>query len=251
MKKIFKVTNWDTSNFSSANVLNKTHWMVKALDTCFGYLGIGNYSLSYSTTSTIILTTDDYGQFTINKPSSDNSTPYIFYVNSDTKELFGCCSLASPFTFDIQSAHFGISVANAMRGSWVSSSTNSISRAGGYFGLKFKQSEGIIGSTSGTIAYNYSSAAVNTITNANCPLLSMDGAYAQPLIATQIRYSRAPIIEQAGTIYNIWRGEMFESIFNCEKYFLGALKTADNTKFVYDGYLFIVDNASDIGVIDT
>jgi hypothetical protein len=259
MKKIFKVLNWDTSSFTTDNVENKTHWLIKALDEVLTYLDIGEFSFTYSSTNIVILETTNYGTFTIEKPGYSNGSAYVFYVNTEDKELFGCASSLVVATYDSTT----LSSSNQDQGLVIrgtvkprsATTTFASSMYGGYLALKFIGNE-IIGTSSSYLISNFSTSNMGISWNSIGVILPFrNQCLASPLTPVNIKCHKAPIYRKFSNTVNDsnckWYGEYFNGIYVTDSYYVGALRTNDGKKFVYNGYIFDVNDATDIGIITT
>lgn len=257
MKKIFKVTNWGDVAFTSANVLDRSHWLVKALHAAVVALDIGNYSITYGDQHSIVLTTDNYGVITLYRPGGnafrDTTQPYIVYVDSEKKELLTCSQ--DGIARESVSVFGPASLYNCARGLVVGSGTAaSITQAvsnGGFLRLKFKDGGIVGGSTASTERYLTSSQYRNMAQIAS-PFYENAGVLPSPIGQNvSINYHRLANASYGAYGLEGWDGSFFESIFLCDKYYVGALASADNKKFIFNGLLFLVDDATDIGIIET
>ena len=255
MKRIIKMSEWNLNAFSSQNVLDESHWMVKGLKRALTLLDIGNFSISYKSGTTITIQTGSYGSFDVERPAQHNNSAYIFYINSDDKELFGCASdtRAASYNSTIASSVAG----NVIRGIRKPSSTNAqVTMYGGYLALKFKNGQ-IIGTATDDIADNFSSSyPIPSWNSIGVVLGDRFESLAAPLTAVSLKYTKAPIYRKFDVYANYvegesarFLGEYFTGINVCDKYYVGALKSSDNKKFIYNGYLFIVDDARDIETV--
>lgn len=254
MKKIFKVTNWGNVAFTSANVLDKSHWFVKALDTALTALEIGTYSITYASAKTIVLTTDNYGGITLHRPQNtgyiDTTQPYIVYVDSEKKELLFCSQDGVARNPVVQ---FGSHVPyNCARGIVSGNTTASFSVSnGGGVRLKFHDGS-IIGGSIENVERYLASTGQRNIAQLASPFHDNAGVLASPVgQSVSIKYHRLANATYDNQGLTGWNGSFFESIFLCDKYYIGALASADNKKFIFNGLLFLVDDATDIGIIET
>ena len=104
MKKIFRVSNWGAVALT-ADTIN-SHWFSSSLKQCIQMLGL-NPTFTY---------VDQY-HFTISIPGFENSykvfycdasavgfkvnnSEFIWYVNTETKEICGCACCQNAITFD-------------------------------------------------------------------------------------------------------------------------------------------------------
>lgn len=257
MKKIYKMSGWNSEAFTEENVLNRTHWMVKALYDMIELMNIGSFSISYISGYVVVIASVNYGQFYIQRPNYSNSTPYIFFVDTDNKELFGCCSTES--VKDLTSSAFTSSnEANGLRGRFIAASGTVYSRlVGGYLGIKFMDGK-IIGTSDKDMTCS-GSGTIQTFDTFACVLGDRKEVIASPINSVELRYTRLPIYERftggttSGIVFdnteNDFNGLFFRNINTTDKMYLGALKSSDNIKIFYGGYLFIVDDANDIGLI--
>lgn len=252
MRKILKLESWNPSeSFTSQNVLDESHWFVKGIKRALTLLDIGNFSLSYASATNIILQTANYGTFSLARPSSGQSGPYLFYVNSEDKELWGGSCLSN--TYDNSSSQSNASLpCNHIRGpirySTSGSNTSPIYISGGVLQLKFENGT-IKGFSNGDRSY-YCIASHLTPSHIGLVLAENYKAESTPLTSVPIKYTKQAIVNRAGSSNDIhFYGEYFRSIYVCDKYYLGALKSSDNTKFIFDGYLFLVDDARDIETV--
>lgn len=249
MRKIIKITTWNPNeSFTSANVLDESHWFVKGLKRALTLLDIGNFSISYTSSTTITLQTGFYGSIVLQRPTSGHSDPYIFYVNSVDKELWGGSALTQ--TYNTTSGKTPGSSSNFIRGpvrhSTSGSSHGGLNIAGGILQLKFE--DGTIKGCSSSL-YMYYMYGTNYIpSHIGVVLPENYTAQPTPISSVTVKYTRMPIVNKTGEASSImsFEGEYFRSIFLTQQYYLGALKSSDNTKFLYDGYLFLVDDARDI-----
>lgn len=263
MKKIYKMSGWNADVFTEDNVLNRTHWMVKALYEMITLLDIGDFSISYKDASSVTLASVNYGLFEFDHPSLANSTPFIFYVDSDNKEMFACCSadaVVDYTTGTITTSKSG--TMNGLRGRFpMFSSTNVLcSCSGGYHGIKFTDGK-IIGCSDKYAGMYAEKGILDTFDITGCVLGFRKEVLAAPVDSVEIRYTRLPIYEKfmtfpfvsssssVATQGNDFNGLFFRNINTTDKMYLGALKSSDNIKIFYGGYLFIVDDANDIGLI--
>lgn len=259
MKKIFKVTNWGDVAFTSDNVSNKTHWLIKALDVALTALDIGEYDFIYNGSSRVMLNALDYGVINLCRPYSnggakDTSQPYLIYVDSEKKELFSCSQdgeAKEPLSKFISTA---ATLYNCARGlvSCNSNVTNYFVSNGGGIRIKFKDGA-ILGGSIGNIERQLGYASNRNIAQVASPFNENIGVLASPIgQSVSINYHRLALaIYEDGVGLTGWDGSFFESIFLCDKYYIGALASADNTKFIFNGLLFLVDDATDIGIIET
>lgn len=260
MKKIFKVTNWGDVAFTSANVLDKSHWFVKALDTALAALEIGTYSINYSKANEIVLTTDTYGGITLYRPSggygalNDMAQPYIVYVDSEKKELLFCSQDGTARNPVVQfSNSIPYNCARGLVSSTVTSSSsaqNAVSNGGGVR-LKFKDGS-IIGGSIGNIERHLTYTGYRNNAQISSPFNENAAVLVSPVgESVTIKYHRLANATYDTKGLSGWDGSFFESIFLCDKYYIGALASADNKKFIFNGLLFLVDDATDIGIIET
>ena len=87
----------------------------------------------------------------------------------------------------------------------------------------------------------------------SCPLPERFESRVNPLAgAVSMTYCRKPIIDRLDQtsapteIDSVFTGEYFQSIYITDKYYQGALRSADGKKFCFAGCLFDVDDATDI-----
>lgn len=249
MRKILKAESWDAStSFTSANVLDESHWFVKLLKRGLTLLDIGNFSITYKSAQAVTLQTALYGTFDINRPTRTSSSPYILYINSVDKELWGGSSMDA--VADTSTRNMSNNNGNHIRGpirySASGSSTGYIQIAGGILQLKFE--DGTIKGCScpsglaGLMSLYYAPSHYGIVLPQNYEALST------PLTSVSINYTKMSIVNGYYTDPH-FEGEYFRSIYLCDKYYLGALKSSDNTKFIFDGYLFLVDDARDIEIV--
>lgn len=255
MKRILKVSNWDTTTaFTSQNVLDESHWMVAGLKRALTLLDIGNFAINYSSGTRITIQTGSYGSFAINRPTNTQNGPYLFYVNSEEKELWGGSCLTQ--TYDISTnrdMNSSNQFCNFIRGAVCYSTGSATSTypnriVGGILQLKFEN-----GRIKGFSGDNLFKCGWNLYTPVQIGLVLPENyiSYANPLTAVSLKYTKQPIVSGTASGIINFEGEYFRSIYICDKYYSGGLKSADNTKFIFDGYLFIVDDARDIEVIET
>ena len=260
MKKIFKASSWSAADFTATNINNRSHWFVRLLMAALNALDIGTFSFAYVDENSVQLLTTNYGNFTLYKPTSTLvvNTPYIAYVNSVDKELFMCASfdqVISPAQTITATEKYG----NFARGGWngTGTSTKNIRSVGGRTALKFVGTS-IIGhsSSSGLEAYggNIANTGGFTISRVGCPLPDRWESLTSPITAVTIKYSKKPIINMSGGPnfeggFPTFDNKYFNGIYDCDKYYLGALKSSDDKKVIYNGLLFDVDNANDITVV--
>lgn len=262
MKKMFEIIT-NTVSLNAESVSNKTHWFVYAVDTALKMIGINNAVFSYSSspqrlTMTIVEKTFEIQVPTISRSPYDAGDKYLMYVNSDEKVIFGLGSLGRTYNIEntrAQSADYPI---NYVRGFLTYSSTGSgnapFINIGGYFSLKisngtakcFSDKQYAIGT------YTTSTPTSNLI---GIVLPSNYKAENTPIVPVNIRYQKVPVLDSFignPRQYNLasFEGEYINSVFICQQFYLGSMKTADNKKFVYGGYMFDVENATDIGTIN-
>lgn len=258
MKKIYKMSGWNTDAFTEDNVLNRTHWLVKALYDVIELMNIGSFSLSYKDANSVTFASVNYGLFNIYHPTYANSTPYIFYIDTDNKELFGCCSAETvkDYTSTVLQTN---NECNGLRGRFRGSTGVTYARVcGGYLALKFDDGRVIGSSNADAVMAGASGFPVDTFNLTGIVLPYNKEIIAAPIDAVEIQYTRLPIYEdfmgQASTTpaeypENSFEGRFFRNINAAHPAYLGALKSSDNIKIAYGGYLFIVDDANDIGLI--
>lgn len=258
MKKIIKMSEWNLDNFTSENVDNESHWMVKGLKRALTLLDIGNFSISYNSNLRVTIVTDSYGSFDIEHPvNTSNTSAYVFYVNSDEKELFGCASDTNVASYNKEVSNLDTTAGNVIRGIRRPSQSNTVIKTiGGYLALKFKDGQ-VIGTATDEIVDYYNSAyPIPSWNSMGVVLGDRFESLASPLTAVPIKYTRAPIYRKLDVYFYYvegesarFLGEYFTGINVCDKYYVGALKSSDNKKFVYNGYLFLVDDATDIETV--
>ncbi len=271
MKKIFKVTNWAVSSFTSDNVANKTHWIVKSLSECFNMIGY-NPTFTYVSASNITMSLPGDNAFPLYIQDSStfaykvNSSDYIWYVNTKTKEIVGCACCTDTITFDKNTALGGQNIGNNSTGNFVKSSfinkaSSKFFRYGPLFCFKVVNNKlrgycvanSVIAGGSGDdneITYTYSQIGDILGDRLKSEAASTNLKY-------NIKVARLPLIDGNVNYTSSWgnpisfTGEFFEDVYTCNRYFTTPMKTADNTKYIYDGKMFIVDDATDIGTITT
>lgn len=254
MKKLLKVSNWDTTTaFTTENVDNESHWYVAGMKRALTLLGIGDFVIEYNSATSITIQTTLFGNFKVERPTLREDGPYLFYVNSEDKELWGGSCLTQ--TREYENQVVGTSPANCVRGLVRAATTGQTSSlqlhfVGGVLQLKFEN--GIIkGMSKGEKTFGIEGQYT---TPAQIGIILPDNyiANASPLTAVSLNYTKMSIVNSPGVDSRMhFDGEYFESIYLCDKYYLGGLRSDDATKFVFDGYLFIVDNANDIEIIET
>ena len=247
MKKILKASSWNTDELTSENIANKSHWFVKFLDAALTALDIGSYSFVYSNYE-LLVSTANFGSFSLDRPSYYIATDFIAYIDSDNKELLMCASHNQVVSTDLQTAGSN-TYAGYVRGP-VRTASSSIARIhayGGLYAIKFEN-----GTNFAEISPSGTNEIARGFTNncCGCPLPTNNKCIATPITATTVKISKKPIFTYAGTNYT-FEGKYFESIYICDKYFLGTMKSSDNKYFYYNGYIFKVDDARDIEVINT
>ena len=250
MKKLFRVTNVGNQQFKKATFSTDNYWYLQAIEQALSYMGITGVTFTYtesaSSTTKCKITVPGYGDKTIVGPSQvDGTTDYLFYVNTETMELFACCS--DTYVGVINPGYYGV---NGLLGA-IFNAAYGIGK-GGYLGWKFKDGE-IIGTSQQVYNQGADMAGYGSTPwwSVGVILPNRTECLSTPIVPTKINYQRAPIFRNFGESTMEWRGEYFEGIYLCSKYFIGSVKTADNKKFMYNGYMFDVDNAMDIGTIET
>lgn len=262
MKKMFEVlTNSVALNAESA--ANKTHWFVHAVDTTLKMIGVNNSSFSYITSPARLTMTIGEQSFELKVPTLTmgaygEGDKYLLYVNTIEKVIFGICSLGNTYDRSARRELDQYYPANYLRGFATQSATGTGSSPfrsiGGYFSIKIKN---------GTVkCYSNGNEAVGTWPSSS-PTTQLIGivlpsnykAETTPIQPVRIRFQKAPVIDSFignSRAYNLasFEGEYFDSVFICQQFYIGSLKTSDNKRFVYGGYMFDVDDAMDIGVIE-
>lgn len=247
MKKILSTSTISSSywtSFTTDNVSNKSHPFVKLLDSALSRIGIGTYSLQYSASNSMSLISNSFGKFSIALPTVSYDRPYFIYFNSETKELCG-------FQYILVVTTGQTAYLNAQRGRVVP--TNS-TFTGGFLAIKFTN-EKIIGcshANGGYASLTSSQSYYPSVLMIGSPLPENRTVKSTPTSTTTIKYCRKPILYNVGlntTTSSLFLGEYFESIYDIEQYYVGALKSSDNKKFIIDGKMFDVDDATDIETI--
>lgn len=262
MKKMFEVlTNSVALNAESA--ANKTHWFVHAVDTALKMIGVNNASFSYITTPIRLTMTIGEQSFELKVPTITmgaygQGDKYLFYVNTIEKVIFGIGSMGS--TYDVSKRreidqYYPI---NYLRGFASINSTQTgnapYQSLGGYLSIKIKNGT-VKCYSNGKYAIGSWPASHPTTQLIGIVLPSNYKAETTPIQPVRIRFQKAPVIDSFignSRVYNLpsFEGEYFDSVFICQQFFIGSLKTSDNKRFVYGGYMFDVDDAMDIGVIE-
>lgn len=248
MKKILKAATWDTDTaFTSENVADKSHWFVKLCDAALTALDIGTYTITYQSTSGITITTANYGTITLYKPGRYVATPYIAYVNSETKELCMCASYDRVETFTQMGS--SSNAGNYVRGvvkTDNSSTMRTLSCVGGFIALKFTNGTIIGISTSSTLG-SYGNNCL-TINSYGCSLPERKETLATPIVSVNEGYSRKAIINYSGNLA-AYANSYYESIYDTEHYYLGAVYSSTDKKFMYNGIAFDIDDSTHIETV--
>lgn len=251
MKKILRASSWNTDAMTAENF--QSNWFYKFLDAALTALDIGTYSIEFSMHA-LLLTTANFGSTYIHQPAPGyvNETDFIAYVDSENKELLMCASYDQVVQDDVTVIDSNIT-AGFIRGP-IRVSPKAIAKIsvnGGIFAFKFEN---------GTIFAEMISSGSNSIVDGftnnccGCPLPTNNKCLATPITATKVKISKKPIIIYTGPTsprdYK-FEGKYFESIYICDKYFLGSMRSSDNKYFYYNGYVFAVDDARDIETVIT
>lgn len=256
MKKIFKVTNWDTAKISDI----ENNWLITSLTECLILLGVtptfqakspnptgtGStafpvFDLSipgYEGTVSIGMSDYQYGGIY----SNDNS--FIWYVNTEKKEIVGC-------------VNGGLS-GQYRRSGQVLSKSSWERRYGPLIAIKLKDNK-LIGfcigySTSETSSSSDTKNAGYNPLQIGCLVADCNETITPTAgIKYKTKRGKKPILGGLSSTktYLSFNGDYFEDVYLTDKYFNVPMKTADNKCYAYDGKLFIVDDATDIGTIET
>lgn len=251
MKKIYRYANWDASEFTTENVTSETlsglHWFLRGIKTCLTDLGITNVQFTLVTASAVTVAASGYATFRVEHPAyyGNDGVDYIFYVNTETKEIFGCASTSLVLsTSNLTSTDDRW--ANIVVGLPRTSGSGSFndSTVGGYLGLKIINTA-FRGTSTGRL-YSFASGSAGpypTWLSVGNPLGDRKISTTAPTTNTKTKFFPAPLlIGYSQTSTGTFNGQYFESVYLTNKYYTTPAKTVDNKRYLYNGYAFELDN---------
>ena len=251
MKKMYQVSNWNISEVTSVD-----HWLIKSLNDCFAMLGVqptftlgsvgGSGSYAYKVQT---ITIDGYEGSVQVGISTNNyrglysgTSPFYWYVNTETKEIFGCVNNASEVSY---------------RSGRTIASTFYRRRVGPLVAIKLKDNKIMgycIGESIITIDAGSNNTALYFPSQIGSPLPDCNSVTTSVAFVTYEEPSfNTPILLgiTSRTNYLAFNGDYFEDIFDTTHLFSQIMIGDDNKSFAISGKLFIVDDATDIGTIET